>query len=161
MKSAGLFRGTPAVRSSTIPVQQSFPCPTVSFLLSLQSWSQGSPGLFDCSPLPVPSPPGPEPGKLPLWGRGSSILRVAIWSQEAAKSAPRGFKSTFLGSKRPPRAFQEAFKRSSAGIMRLRCNPKPFYIDFGLQKEPLGPQKYRKSFEKKEVFDKFTDLALN
>ena len=60
-----------------------------------------------------------------------------------------------LGPKRLPSAIQEGFKRLSAGIMRLRCNLKPFDIDFRLQKGTPGPQKSMNYIEKTILFDEF------
>ena len=54
----------------------------------------------------------------------------------------------FVRPRRPPRALQEPFKRLSAAITQLSSNPKPFLINFDLQRAAPGPQKPLKSIEK-------------
>ena len=71
----------------------------------------------------------------------------------ALQERPRALLTTFFCSKRPPRALQEAFKRPSAAITHLRCNPKPYYIDVDLQKEVPEPQKSLNFIEKTMVFE--------
>ena len=65
----------------------------------------------------------------------------------ASKRIPRALQERLRVLPEACKSFQEPSRCLQEPSCNLGCNPKPFYIDLGAQKEPPGPQKSLKFIE--------------